>query len=255
MKEYMKCYILASALGLVLIAPILYAQEEPYDVFWKPDTTEGINNGLVIAYGMKIPKPYYVTIRDDTVFVNNVAYYPYISPKVPRPSWTEEQARREQRKWQSFDVVKRYRVLTDLYGWEQAPDSLMAAFRDDERLRKIEFLDRWNFELTFKDSVKWKVDVLGKGWENVFFGPTDEESRALLEIKAESLRYGLQQGRLEVVSMNEYVSITSERADVIEKKLADIRKGILPKSEIISIFGSGHIADDIKRNIDSWEEE
>jgi hypothetical protein len=90
-------WLVLAAAGLGLLGSVR-AQEEIGSVENLAEVSgeqiiEGITTGHVIAYGRYIPPPYKVSLKNDTIFINDIQVLPSLSmmkeSEIPRIEWTE----------------------------------------------------------------------------------------------------------------------------------------------------------------------
>ena len=125
---------------LSMISLEVFAQEEPY-MYYKEakegEESQGIQTGIVIAYGEKIAPPYFVTVSRDTIKINGILLRPPLKdPKEPKVISPMEKLSPEQR-----ELVSRIRSIYKGYLGEleekQAQERLISEYQNNPLISKL----------------------------------------------------------------------------------------------------------------------
>jgi hypothetical protein len=127
-------------LWVALWIGLTFAQVDIYDATKNPTPPEpkdGIHNGLFIYNGVKVPQPYFVTMRDDTIYINDIPFSPRRRDpsELPRKIEVTELAKRKHEFLRSLQAKSGdyYRK----YGKDKAKQMIQDEFGNDTLVTEI----------------------------------------------------------------------------------------------------------------------
>jgi hypothetical protein len=125
----------------------LQAQEQPAPMYLQKKGGEGERNGEVdtiytgkmIIYGERVDPPYYVEVRKDTVWVNNIPVYPTIRTYHEEPVVVQESELRHRQHELEWEIVKRYIDINNTLGEKRAIGWVRDKYLTDTLITNIDF--------------------------------------------------------------------------------------------------------------------
>jgi hypothetical protein len=231
-------------------------QDDPRSIFWKPEPREGIHNGLVIAYGVKIPQPYFVTYKDDTTYINDVPFRPSRrDPSFkPRKIVVSELATLKHNYLARLtDSYVQYRKE---YGAKKAEEMIQEQYGGDTLIT----------ELTFKGSdqlwVKWVkngveyIPLYDLMMRDAGLFPTEEEIR---QNRIENIKYIeeiLESDGTIAFGYNYETGFSVNATEEVLDIIRSVKEGKISISEGKKELHRkihGGLVEDIFKNLDSWD--
>jgi hypothetical protein len=133
------------------------AQEEKNYMYAAPKETKAeeviggpIYSGTVIAYGKRIAPPYYITMRNDTVWINDVPYKPSWREPNLRPQPTEVTELVKQKHSLVTSISIDYRAWADQFGQDSARQMILEKYKEHPLISSMQFSGQ-SLKLMFKD--------------------------------------------------------------------------------------------------------
>jgi hypothetical protein len=127
-----------------LFVSTLQAQEEPAQMYLEPKGEgekegEPIYTGIVIAYGVKIATPYHVTLKNDTIYINDLPY----SPRKKPPGWKPKEIIVTEQARQEHSLIKNisssYRKYFASFGEKRAQEMILEEYGNNPLISMLEF--------------------------------------------------------------------------------------------------------------------
>jgi len=219
----------------------LYGQEEKAPMYLEQKgegealQAEPIYSGLVIAYGVRIPPPYFLTFGNDTVWINDVPWGPRKRP----PDWQTRIIKATKYPPREYDltmnIVSTYCKCLKLYGLVAARDSVLQQYGSDTLLLSLQVSATGSGAiLTWKDNRHQGIDLPGlceASWKS----PAERDSlrRAIYLPRIAELRGELQRNATIIYSYSggRHTSLFGENATEFQNIMHDARRGVVTLDE------------------------
>jgi hypothetical protein len=255
--------------GAVLVVTYSLAQEQPSNIFRdlekNPIKTEvketedgGILCGYVAAFGVFLPRPYYVTFRDDTVWINDIAYYPRRpDPNLPPIEPQDELSDTAQA---VFDLWRELRSkvpeLYGQYGEQKTREMVMQEYQNNPLIKSFAFDESAKvFRGEFPVGGRFYVPLVKSHVPPRPTPPPEEVTRGRQCIK-NSIRQLLLDGGIYLFGYNfETHAIGSGAYEIIDTILKVKRDGVSVnegKKRIQKVIWDERMTQDIIEHLDSW---
>jgi hypothetical protein len=249
----------------ILFLRLGFAQKEPAYMERegeKGEEVQAIDSGYVVAYGKLLSRPYYVTISDDTIRINGVAYSPKPPnpnpPVYPQPSDTSLRIAALMTEMQEviFALYKDYPApkAREMVLQQYSKNPLVSEIKYDDKMKQFHviFFDRrvgWSFDTEEKIQPLWM--------------PSPEEREANRKSYQEGIQWQLRHGQMILFAYSYTMTIHREDGDNILGIVCDIKRGIIGaeggKSRLMDVLkvGGGEsyeekIVQDIIDNVSTW---
>jgi hypothetical protein len=124
------------------------AQEEPTPMYLQKKGGEGegdidtIYTGKMILYGERVDPPYYIQVRNDTVWINNIPVYPTVKTYSEEPVAVQESELRRIQLALQWDIVRDYINYNNTLGEEYAIRKIRQQYLSDTLITNIDFQRR-----------------------------------------------------------------------------------------------------------------
>lgn len=265
MLSSIKLFMALSVLGACLQGSALYGQENKAPMYLEAQgkgeseqRVEPIYTGLVVAYGVRIPPPYYVTLRNDSVFINDVL----LSPRKSQPradtisAVTPEWLRGES---DLFDeTVHRFYSLYKRHGFEQAKQIMLREYREHDLLDSLQVVEPYNLKLYYRSG-----HYLGTSIGLMLLPPMPRVNRDSLANEklvslVEGTRLDLRRNCIFLYSYEggEY-ALWNENAAEFRKIMHDVRHSTISLEEarlkLDPMFINKKLITEILEHLDSWD--
>jgi len=264
MRVSNRMFVSLLVLGACLQVTALYGQEEKAPMYLEQkgegeaEQAEPIYTGLVIAYGVRIPPPYYVTFRNDTIRINEVPWGPTRRPPGWNPEVIEvpEWSRRE---YALFLGIKR--IFCDnlkLYGFQVAKDSVIQQYGSDTLLSSLEFGPMGNgIILTYKDDRHLIIDLPSLCLPAPRKAEVDSFMDAQHVQSVAGIRTNLRNGATIIYSYTGgYHYLWKDDAAEFQRIMRDAKRGIITSEDaakgLKKMMPERYISE-IMANLESWD--
>jgi hypothetical protein len=251
-------------LGACVQGVALYGQEEKAPMYLEQKgegealQAEPIYTGLVIAYGVRIPPPYYVTLRNDSVFINDVLLEPRkrepgsdtISTVVHEWAIPEYQLESE--------IGNRFKWYFRRDGFEKTRQRIFREYSDNPLLDSLVFKDQVFLVLYYKSGHPIHMDLAGR-----MLPPTPPVSRdSLVHDNLVRLVKGTQSDlRRNCVLLYSYKGgegyLWKEEAEEFKKIVHDAKNGRISLEEarvkLNAMILDKSMVPQILEHLDSWD--
>ena len=262
-------YILLVAF-IVLCSHCCYAQGEPAHMNRegeKGEEVQGINSGYVVAYGKLLPRPYYVTIRNDTVWINNAAYQPVLTDPnltVGMPEISDSIRKKAElggsiqndyvKYYQTYGLEKAQVMLKEKYlGIPLVSELCYKTFADSigEIVEKydgfcVEFTDG-----TFK--ILYATTSTSRGGPRIF---PPEDPQVKRQMAVNRVKKLLREGWTFLISYSTELNTHENIVEEVKQVLLDLKNGEVSlevaEEKVKGIIHDPWITQDILDNYESW---
>ncbi len=241
------------AIFAILAIINLNAQEEEHGILKVQKEGEGINKGIVVAFGKKIPKPYFVTLDDGKILINGIVF----SPREKDPTIEEKEfvvtemdvKRHELIKSCEKDYVKYY--FSE--GEQKAREKILEEYSDHELIS----------ELIFKDDIL-TIEFADSSKENIMLNsfimpkPTKEQIKEQVKKETDMIKSFLSQGGMIAFGYEYTMHIPNRNAKKIGNIISEIQKEKISlkigKEYIMELVRDKEkIVNEIIKNINTWD--
>jgi hypothetical protein len=252
MDTWAKIAIGIAAIAVILLHIDMMAQDQDYSPVEIQETgIDGINSGWVVAYGVPVLKPYKLSIRDDTVFINDIPY----DPAIFYTNLTDTIPMEVKLKFERLHRLES--LYVDCYmtsGRDSAVNLVEQEFERDTLTSKMVFTkhDNPDLMLTWWDGEEEAVLLHSLVMGKQGYYPSRNELQADL---IKSVRGHLRNGGMIAFGNGYHRRMSPESAHRIFKIVEDVKSQKLPKQTaqqqleelVIPIFGR-----EVINNIDKW---
>jgi hypothetical protein len=257
MDRWKEWSVVPILLWLALSIGLTNAQEEGYDAIKSPtppETGDGIHNGLFIYNGVKVPQPYFVAMRDDTIYINDIPFSPRRRDpsELPRKIVVTELAKRKHEFLRSLQAKSGdyYRK----YGKDKAQQMIQDEFGSDTLVTEMIFNDEGVNKIKWKDGMVEDVGAFRESFRKMTLTPEELQKNRLRIV--EYIGNTLRGGDIKAIGYKYDVAIPKRTFDEMNSIINKIRNGKLTviegKDQMHKICNSG-LVDDIFKNLDSWK--
>lgn len=241
----------------------LYAQEEKFGIMKEVkegeeinEKIEGINKGIVVAFGEKLVSPYQVTREDGKVLINGVVF----SPREKDPSKQQIKVVVTSIDIQKHELIKdcenSYVEYYNSEGDQKAREKILEEYDTHPLISKIEFKDE-SLLLKFKDGSHINIMMNSFIIESQKIYPTEEEIQVQKKEEIDRIKSFLQQGWMIVFGYEYTMYIPPKEAREINSIALDVKDArLLPekgKEEIVKIIRKPKFAEDVLNKVASWK--
>ena len=195
-------FMLVLILILLMISLEVSAQEEPYMYYKESDKGDSavvIDTGYVVINGVLLRPPFYMELKNDTIWINNVAASPAMP--YPGPVWShplcprfslQDKLDSSQKKLVS-DMKSKYKEYNKEFGEKKAQEMIISEYQAHSLISSLIFRKseiNAYFKLVFSDSLRYDVvvwsDTTKKRRRNVIHVPMETVSLDTLEALKEA---------------------------------------------------------------------
>jgi hypothetical protein len=224
----MRFFIKAIGFGFIILLMIslrLFAQEVPAYMYLKEEPKgeegKGIQTGYVVAYGEKIPPPYFVTVSGDTLKINGILVRPPLKDPNERPLVTHWEKLSDEQRGLASHIESIYKGYLGEMEEKQAQERLIREFKTHPLISTLYFSRDGKFlYIDFSDGRFLPTTVKSR---QLFFPPSPpgEEPDLAKERReqAEEYRCALRNGGMVLFG---YIGLPMTCSGEIAKKVTDI---------------------------------
>jgi hypothetical protein len=271
MPQTKKWLMVLLVANIVLLATHAYAQEPPSNIWRdlrkdplvaKPKVTEdgGILCGYVVAFGVLLPRPYYVTLREDTIWINDIAFEPIRPNPSPPPVEPHVEYSDSANRLDSLlsEMETRVPELSKQYSEQKAHEMVLQEYQNHPLIKSLVYDDSskifWGESL-----IRGPFYVLSEKPtpSNLHLPiPTREERVAQQQVVQKWVRQMLLDGGVILIGHNFGVrAIGSDAYTIIDTVLKVKRDSVAVeegKERILKVVHDEKMAQDIVEHLDSW---
>jgi hypothetical protein len=223
-----------------------------------PEEGNAINCGYVVAFGVLLPRPYHVAFRDDTVWINYVAYQP-TQPDPNPPQYPEPGDTITQIASILVDIENKYPSSKVQYGEKRAQEMILQEYKDHALISTITFTEDGK-ELWVEFVTGFRANVLRKTSKitNPRRPPaTKQELTLQRQKKVGYLQRVLRKDKMILFGYNCPKKIISSREwiqlfHIVEKTKKGDFSADEGRDKIIELLYWSKFADDIMQNLNTW---
>jgi hypothetical protein len=249
-------------MALLLVSACIFSlpsfgQEESDYMYLEPkgegEDDQGINTGWVVAYGKRIPPPYYVKFERDTIWINDLPYSPTWKEPTKEPVKVVASELARQKHNLNESIFRSYRKYADSLGIQTAREMIQTEYGGHPLIKSMTFSDvSETMQLEWADGQVEHVFLYDLGP-----GITMEEWRTQRQQAAERVRDSLRHGWMIIFSYCVPMHYRPpEKAQEIQSIILDAKAGVISLEDAKSMLSQTlrqHHVEQILSNLDSWE--
>jgi len=240
---------------LIFVVFILNAQEKDNGIIKEPKKGEGIDKGMVVAFGKKIHKPYFVTQDDGKILINDIVFI----PREKDPSKEQKEVVVTEMDVKKHELIKscenNYVKYYNSEGKQKAKEKILKEYGNNSIVSKLKFEDDILI-IEFNDGRHINIMLNSFIMESKRKYPTEEEIISQRKEEIEGIKSFLQQKWMIAFGYEYTMYIPTKKAQEINSIVINIKDGRIPKANgrenIVNITSTQKFAEDILFNIDSW---
>ena len=240
--------------GILLIFCFLVFQEKDI-INIKTSREERVDAGMVIAFGKKIERPYFVILDNDKILINNIIF----SPREKDPNMEKKEIIVTEMDIKKHELIHNceddYIKYSNLEGEQKVRERILNKYNNNPIVSKLEFKDDLLI-IEFNDGDEINIMLSSFMQENVRESISKKEEKLQREQEVERIKSFLEEGTMIVFGYEYTIYIPSIKRQEIENVINKIKNGELSeingKKEINNIVRKLEFAEDILKNINLW---
>ena len=246
-----------------VLAQAVFAQEQ--SVFRKPDKEipytnycppadpetgeEGINRGYVVVNGVFIPRPYYVTVKNDTIWINDIVYS---KPSLLQTMEMDDTAKQIDSLTRVLD--EKLPQVFKVFDEETAKRMILKQYSNNPYITNLDFIERGLLEVDFITGKRLRFYTFTiEGI--ILYNRTREQMRSSMLMYMELTKKILRDGKMMIINGGLKTTINTDGTKKIlgiihqlKDGTMEIEDGINELNEILKPSQTQSIID----NLDSW---
>lgn len=256
MKTNKKVWIFSLIAMFTILAIInLNAQEKENGIMKVPKKGEGINKGIVVAFGKKIQKPYFVTWDDGKILINGITFTPREKDSIKEKKDVIVTEMDKKKHELIENVENNYLKYYNSEGELKAKEKIQEEYCSHSIISKFEFKnDILNLEFNDGSEINIMLNTFVMESQKIY--PTEEEILSQRKEEIEKIKSFLKQKWMIAFGYDYTMYIPPKERQRIESIVKNIKDGSLSaingKDEIIDITKKLEFSEDILENISLW---
>ena len=245
----------------ILYSLYCFAQEDPGYIDEKEakgEEIQEINSGYVVMHGILLPRPYYVSLRDDTIRINDIPFRPLApDPNPPVYRYPQLNDTAEQIIALMSEMREKIIELFEEYPEERAEMEVFREYARNPLIRDMIYIEcERRFYVVYEGTrMSWSFYTYNRTTTYSRI-PSHDEIMVHRKVGYERIQSRLKRGNMTFRDYGREKVIHEEDAIKIIQIVCSLKQGIIGadvgRERILDILHDEEITQDIIDNVDSW---